>query len=96
MKDAKYLIAYIAPLAAFAGIYLGGVWSLGSVYVGFFLIPIIEFFTPNSTENLSPTEEQQKSKSRFFDWLLYLNVPILFGLLWYFYSTLASWRVDCV
>jgi len=81
MKDIKYLFAYFAPIAAFAGIYFGGIWSFGSVYVGFIIVPILEFFTPNSTANLSPEEEQKKSKSMFFDWLLYLNVPVLFTLL---------------
>ncbi len=87
MKDAKYLIAYIAPLAAFAGIYLGGLWSLGSVYVGFLIIPVLETFTRNSTENYSPEEEARRSGSVFFDILLYLNVPILFTLLWYYFAT---------
>jgi len=90
MKDIKYLFAYFAPIVAFAGIYFGGIWSFGSVYVGFIIVPILEFFTPNSTENLSLVEEQKKSKSLFFDWLLYLNVPVLFILLWYFFSTLQA------
>lgn len=90
MKDAKYLFAYIAPLAAFAGIYLGGIWSLGSVYIGFLIVPVVEFFTTGSTENFQPEEEQRRTKSPFFDWLLYLNVPILFALLSYYFSTMRA------
>lgn len=80
-QDAKYLIAYLAPLAAFGGIYYGGIWSLGAMYVGFVLIPILEFFTSGTKENFSPTVEASKKEDRFFDVLLYLNLPILYALI---------------
>ena len=90
MKDLKYLIAYIAPLAAYAGIYLGGIWSLGAFYVGFGLIPLLEFIVPASPENLDTEEENRRAASPFFDWLLYLNIPILYGLIWYYFSTIQA------
>jgi Fatty acid desaturase. len=90
MKDLKYLIAYLAPLAAYLGIYFGGIWSLGSIYVGFVLIPALEFFSPGTKANLSVEDERSKLSNRFFDWLLYLNVPILFGLLAYYFVTITE------
>ncbi|MCB0617743.1 MAG: alkane 1-monooxygenase [Saprospiraceae bacterium] len=90
LKDAKYLLAYVAPLAAYLGIYVGGAWSFGSIYVGFVLIPLLEFLLPGSSRNLTPEEEGRKSEAHAFDLLLYLNVPVLFGLLWYYYRTLAA------
>ena len=89
-RDIKYLIAYIAPLAAYLGIYLQGFWSFGSIYIGFVLIPLLEFFTPQSAENVSPEEEPLRAKSYFFDFLLYLNIPILYGLLLYYFNNLAT------
>ena len=89
-KDIKYLIAYIAPLAAFAGIYYGGVWSLGAFYVGFLIIPLMELFLPQFTENIPEEEEPSRTKRFFFDLLLYLNLPIMYGLLWYLFSTVAA------
>ena len=59
MKDAKYLFAYIAPLTAFLGLYYGGYWSFGAAYFAFVFIPLVEFFTPGTTENLSPEGEEQ-------------------------------------
>ena len=41
LRDLKYLLAYIAPAAGYLGIYLGGIWSFGSIYIGFVLIPIL-------------------------------------------------------
>ncbi|MCB0641691.1 MAG: alkane 1-monooxygenase [Phaeodactylibacter sp.] len=88
-KDLKYLIAYIAPLAAFLGIYWQGAWSFGSIYVGFVLIPFFELFLPGTDQNFSPEEASNRSHNRLFDWLLYLNIPILYGLLWYYFATIS-------
>ncbi|MCO6475934.1 MAG: alkane 1-monooxygenase [Phaeodactylibacter sp.] len=89
-RDAKYLIAYVAPLAAYLGIYLQGAWSFGSIYVGFALIPLLEFFLPQSVENIPPEEEPERESSLFFDLLLYLNIPILYGLIIYYFDTLGA------
>ena len=90
MKDLKYIIAYLAPMAAFAGVYYGGIWSPAAVYLGFIFIPLLEFFTPNSEKNLTTEEENSKLKNYFFDILLYLNLPILYGLLWFYFSTISQ------
>ncbi len=89
-SDLKYLFAYVAPLAALLGIWLKGPWSFGSMYVAFVFIPLVEQFLPKSDSNLSPEEEADKLSSRFFDWLLYLNAPILFSILFYFFQTIAT------
>lgn len=90
MKDLKYLFAYIAPLAAFLGIYYGGIWSPGALYVAFGLIPLLELFSNGSTQNLNAEEAENRLSNRLFDWLLYLNIPILFVLLGYYFSTIAT------
>lgn len=89
-KDSKYLIAYLAPLAGYLGLYFGGWWSLGSIYVGFVAIPILETFLPGTPDNLSPKEESSKRSNRFFDYLLYLNIPILWGLVAYYFHLLGT------
>lgn len=89
-KDSKYLIAYLAPLAGYLGLYFGGWWSLGSIYVGFVAIPILETFLPGTPDNLSPAEESSKLTNRFFDLLLYLNIPILWGLVAYYFHLLGT------
>ncbi|MCB0704896.1 MAG: alkane 1-monooxygenase [Saprospiraceae bacterium] len=89
MSNLKYLLAYIAPLSAFAGIYLGGFWSFGAIYVGFVFIPALELILPHSTKNFTPKLEEKKSQNQYFDWLLYLNIPILLLLLWYYFETVS-------
>ncbi len=81
MKDAKYLIAYIAPLSAVAGLWFGGWWSFGMTYVAFGLIPFFEFFLPKSIENHAPEAEENRNRHPFFDVLLYSHVPIMYALI---------------
>lgn len=83
LRDSKYLIAYLLPLSGFLGIYLGGAWSFGSIYVGFGLLPLIELFTPAQGENHPPDAEEGRTKQPYFDYLLYANLPILYGLIGY-------------
>lgn len=89
-RDTKYLFAYILPLSAALGIYFQGIWSFGSVYVGFVLVPIAEQFLPQSGINVPESEEVGRSKHRMFDWLLYLNLPILYAIIGYFFYTISQ------
>ncbi len=90
LRDAKYLLAYIAPLSAFLGIYYGGIWSLGAIYVAFGIIPLLELVLPYSKENYKPEGEDSRTKMVFFDILLYLNIPILYILIGYYFTTIQG------
>lgn len=89
-KDLKYLIAYVAPLAAFLGLYFQGVWSFGSIYVGFVFIPLVEQFLYTSPDNIEEEQEPQRAARPIFDWLLYLNLPILYTLIVYYFVTISK------
>jgi len=90
LRDTKYLIAYLLPLSGFLGIYLGGGWSFGSIYVGFGLLPLIELFTPAKGGNHDPALDDERAELRFFDVLLYLNLPLLYALLAYGLYTVTT------
>lgn len=90
MKNAKYLIAYIGPLAAWAGLHFGGIWSPGMFYLAFVIIPFLEIFMPAGVKNYSTEEEVRRSSSVFFDILLYLHIPILYSLLFYYLHLISS------
>ncbi|MCH8535107.1 MAG: alkane 1-monooxygenase [Flavobacteriaceae bacterium] len=79
--DIKYLAAYLLPICAMIGIVFPFHFSWLTPIVTFLLIPVIELFTPENQANLHPTEVNQKSKSIFFDVLLYLNLPLVYGIL---------------
>lgn len=90
MRDIKYLIAYTAPILAFWGLWKGGVWTGSAVYLGFIVIPTLEMLLPASTDNFSEQDESKRLSQQFFDWLLYLHIPILYALLFYFFSLVAG------
>ena len=90
MRDLKYFIAYLAPLSAFWAIYQGGIWSFSAFYLAFILIPIFDQLFPLTSSNIDVYTEDKRSNIVFFDLLLYANVPILYGLLYYYFSTLPS------
>jgi alkane 1-monooxygenase len=92
MKDAKYLIAYLVPLTVFAALYLHGGWVFSALMLAFVIIPLLELVLPMTAENLSADEEAVQSSRPYFDLLLYLNVPMYFGLVaWYFGQMSAYW-----
>lgn len=84
-RDLKYLLAYIIPLAVIHSLYAQGIWSFNVIWVAFVCIPILELFFTGNTNNLDKEEEQHQNSKAFFDFLLYLNVPLLLGIaFWYF------------
>ncbi len=85
-SDLKYLLAYLTPMFGWLGLYFGGILSFGSIYLGFVIIPILEYFIPYDQE--SKTQNLKPGWKYFFDILLYLNIPILYYLLLNYYWVL--------
>ncbi len=77
-------------MIVFLAYYFGGVWSYSGFIVAFVIIPIIELFYQGTTENLNVEEEDSYVKRKFFDVVLYLNVPIIWALLIYFFYTISQ------
>lgn len=81
MKDLKYLAAYINPALAAGGLLLGGGWVWMNVIFVFVLVPVFDQIGKASGENLDEPVRTEKLKKRLFDWLLYLNLPVLYGVI---------------
>ncbi len=89
-RDAKYLIAYLLPIAAFGAVFGSG-WQPWSVLIlAFVIIPALELFLPYSTYNFQESEEPSRASRIFFDVLLYLNVPLLYTILFLFLYRITS------
>lgn len=88
--DLKYLAAFSIPVTAIIGLLLGDYCVFFTPIFAFVLMPIMELILPIKTRNLSEEEATAKKESPFFDFLLYLNVPILFGLIIWFLSSLTT------
>ncbi|WP_452221617.1 alkane 1-monooxygenase [Lacinutrix salivirga] len=90
MKDLKYLAAFSIPLMACVGLYFKGSFSFLVPIYAFILLPILEVVLPVDDSNLKEEASHNKLKNNLFDWLLYLNVPIVFGLLIYTLNLVTS------
>lgn len=87
LNDLKYLVSYSIPVAAILGLYLKGNWAFFTPVFAFVLIPILEILLPVQEGNLSEEQSLSKAQNKFFNILLYLNIPIVFGILgWFLYS----------
>jgi alkane 1-monooxygenase len=87
MKDLKYLMAYSVPLSVIISFYFKGVASYTALAYVFVFIPLIESILPIKQKDLIYIDTNKRSLNRIFDWLLYLNVPIVYTILGYgFYN----------
>ncbi|MCU0345348.1 MAG: alkane 1-monooxygenase [Saprospiraceae bacterium] len=90
LRDAKYLIAYLLPTATYVAVLWQGIWSFSTLILAFGILPLLEQFLGGSPVNLTAEEETEKNASPFFDVLLYLNLPILYGLLWLYLDVVTD------
>jgi alkane 1-monooxygenase len=79
----KYLLAYTIPIIGFLGIYFQSFWSYSVIIYAFIIIPVLELFLPSNEKNYSKEEVNSRLKNKFFDVILYFNVPIVYGCLVY-------------
>ena len=88
-RDLRYLAAYSIPLTAGVGLTLGGAWTWLTPVYAFGLVPLVELLLgPRPT---APDVPATTAAGRgFFDWLLYLNMPLQYGLLLLFLVQLTT------
>lgn len=79
----KYLLAYTIPVICILGIYYEGFWTYAGVVFAFGILPVLELILPTDEKNYSQTEIESKLKNRLFDVLLYLNIFIVYGILFF-------------
>jgi len=93
LRDLRYLLAYLPPATAYLAVTQLGLWSFSTVIFTFGLVPLYEQFSTGTTKNLTAGEEEKKAASPLFDLMLYLNLPLLFCLLWLYLSAVTSGRL---
>lgn len=83
-KDAKYLIAFLLPLSAYIGLELRGIFAPGSLYLAFGIIPVFDQLITKDQSNNTAEEKLSKEKRVWFDLLLWLNIPIVYFIMFRF------------
>lgn len=83
MKDLKYLAALTIPIAAIISIFFKGYWSFFTPFYAFGIIPLLELLLTQNAKNYSEEELKNNKVNPIFDWMLYLNLPMVFGILFW-------------
>lgn len=85
----SYLMAYTIPLSAFLGFYLGGPFYYLTPLYTFGIIPLLELLLPSNNQAIPAAVEQTRAQQKLFDWLLYLNVPLIIQII-----AFAIWQAN--
>jgi len=90
LRDLRYLLAYSLPGTALLGLWLGGPWTWLTLAYAFGAVPLLEWLVPPAPAPAGAPAATEARRHVFFDGLLYLNVPLQYGLLAYFLYALGT------
>lgn len=91
MNDLKYLFAYTVPLASYVSVMGEGMMTLTAPLYVFIFIPVLEVLLKDYDMHYTNDEKEKRRYNRFFDVLLYLNIPFVFLVLFYgFYQLFTT------
>jgi alkane 1-monooxygenase len=91
LKDLKYLFAYTVPVSAFISFQSTGLGTYTAIFYAFLIIPILDLIAGETSDNLSDEDASYKKTKWIFDLMLYLNVPIVFGLLYFLFTQINTY-----
>jgi len=87
MKGLKYLAALSIPLATAAAIYVKGMSAYTALIYAFVFIPLVEILLKQNPKNDTKESALKMKAAKLYDWLLYINLPVVWGLLiWCLYT----------
>ncbi|MEZ4739763.1 MAG: alkane 1-monooxygenase [Flavobacteriales bacterium] len=92
----RYGITFIVPVLAWLAFTQRGWWSWAVPVYAFVIIPLLELAWKGEHRNLSEEEERAVLADRTYDLLLYLIVPVQWGLLLIFLFAVASGGLSTV
>lgn len=90
MKKLKYLSILALPLTVFVSFNSSGVLTFLPVFVFFGLVPLLEMAFKPDARNMDENERTLAASDKYYDYLLYLMLPIQWGFLIYFLFTISS------
>ena len=82
MKKSAYLLVYLIPVTVILAFNQKGALTFLPLFIFFGVVPLIELLLAPVHTNLAITAERGRDK--YFDWVIYLAVPIQLATLGYF------------
>ena len=86
MRDLKYLFAYTVPVSTLISFSSFGVGTYTAVFYAFVVLPVLDIVLGSDDTNLSEKRVETKKINKIFDWMLYINLPIVYCLMIYGFS----------
>lgn len=86
----KYLAVLTGPFFAYISFTYTGLWTFALPLYAFGLIPILDMFFKGDTQNMTEVEEYMAKKDPIYDWLLWMIVPMQYGILLYFLYSVSQ------
>ena len=83
MKDLKYLFAYTVPISTLVSFSSFGLWTYTAVMYAFVILPILDVVMGKDNSNLSTENSETKKINKVFDWMLYINLPVVYCIMFY-------------
>ncbi|MDA0196319.1 MAG: alkane 1-monooxygenase [Bacteroidetes bacterium] len=80
----KYLVAFVPHVGVLQAVLFDGIFTWMSMIYLLLLLPIIEILFGQNKSNLDENKIERVSHERWYDFLLFIMVPIQYGLLFYF------------
>lgn len=93
MKKLKYLCILTLPLTVVVSFNSSGILTFLPLFVFFGLVPLLEMAFESNSKNLDRRELDLAADDKFYDFLLYLMLPIQWGFLVYFFYTISETKV---
>lgn len=81
MKKYQFLFIYTLPILVFVSLTMVGWITFLPIIIYFGLVPLIELFFKPDHSNITKDIEKRMKEDVFFDWIIYLIIPLHIGLL---------------
>lgn len=89
-RDLKYIAAYLIPISAVFSLMSTGLSAYTTVILIFGIVPFIELVLPRNAEPYQDEEKVRRDNNSLFDYLLYLNVFIVYAVIAFFIYTMTN------
>lgn len=76
MSKYSYLLVYTLPITVFISFFSSGIFTFTPMIIYFGFVPLIELFIAPDSGNLEKQIKLKEKESKFYDWIIYLIVPI--------------------
>ena len=90
MGKIKYFAAYLIPLLALLTFSTTGVYAYFGIVFLYVIVPIIEQVFPPNSYNFVETEKELAKEDVFYDWVLYLMVPLHLFVMYAFLASISD------